>query len=51
MKLHTKYQSLGLLVSHKKIFIKFFPIQVYVKQVIPDAGHFLTQGYSFEQSW
>ena len=45
MKLHTKYQRPGPSSFRKEDF--YLSIQVYVKQVTPGMGPFLTPGYSF----
>ena len=43
MKLHAKYQRPGP-SCFRRGFLKFFPLSVYVKQMTPGAGPFLTLG-------
>ena len=42
-------KALSLMVSYKRIFLRFFPIKAYVKHVTPGAGHFWPQGYHWNK--
>ena len=51
MKLNTKNQRPGpSRFSQEDFFFKFYPIWVYIKQVIPWAGPFLTRVFNLDPS-
>ena len=49
MMLHIKYQGFGPYGFRQEDFFHIFPIQAYVKHVIPGAGPFWPKGYNLNK--